>query len=34
VAAHDSFVPLGEAAWTVLVSEADVEAAARALVRR
>ena len=32
VAARDSFVPLGEAAFTVLVSEADVETAARRLV--
>jgi 2-oxoisovalerate dehydrogenase E1 component len=34
VAAHDTFVPLGEAAWTVLVREDDVLTAARELVRR
>ena len=32
VASHDSFVPLGDAARLVLVSEADIEAAARRLV--
>jgi 2-oxoisovalerate dehydrogenase E1 component len=31
VAAHDSFVPLGEAAWKVLVSEDDIERALRDL---
>jgi len=32
IAAHDSFVPLGEAANLVLVGEADIEAAVRAAV--
>jgi 2-oxoisovalerate dehydrogenase E1 component len=31
VASADSFVPLGDAALHVLVSEADIECAARAL---
>ena len=31
VAAHDSFIPLGDAAQVVLVSEADIEAAIRKL---
>jgi 2-oxoisovalerate dehydrogenase E1 component len=34
VASKDSFVPLGDAALTVLVSEADIEAAAAALLAR
>jgi 2-oxoisovalerate dehydrogenase E1 component len=34
VAAHDTFVPLGEAAWTVLVSEDDVMEATHRLVSR
>jgi len=34
VASEDSFVPLGEAAATVLLSQATIEAAARAVVRR
>jgi 2-oxoisovalerate dehydrogenase E1 component len=29
IAAHDSFIPLGDAARLVLVSEADIEAAIR-----
>ena len=33
VASKDSFVPLGDAARLVLVSEDDIEAAARALVQ-
>jgi 2-oxoisovalerate dehydrogenase E1 component len=32
VTSHDSFVPLGEAANHVLLQEAEIEAAARALV--
>ena len=34
VAAHDSFVPLGDAADLVLVGEDDIVAAARSLHRR
>ena len=34
VASKDSFIPLGDAALLVLVSEAEIEAAARALVER
>jgi 2-oxoisovalerate dehydrogenase E1 component len=34
VAAHDSFIPLGDAAAVVLVSEADIEAAIRKLATR
>ena len=34
VAAHDTFVPLGDAANLVLVGEADIVAAARALSER
>lgn len=34
VASQDSFVPLGDAALTVLVSEAQIDAAARALLAR
>lgn len=34
VAARDSFIPLGEAAWKVLVSEDDVEQAARRMLAR
>jgi 2-oxoisovalerate dehydrogenase E1 component len=33
VTSEDSFVPLGDAASAVLLSQADIEAAARALVR-
>jgi 2-oxoisovalerate dehydrogenase E1 component len=33
VTSQDSFVPLGDAAATVLLSQADIEAAARSLVR-
>jgi 2-oxoisovalerate dehydrogenase E1 component len=34
VASADSFIPLGDAALHVLVSEDEIEAAARELVRR
>jgi 2-oxoisovalerate dehydrogenase E1 component len=34
VASADSFIPLGDAALSVLVSEAEIEAAARKLARR
>jgi 2-oxoisovalerate dehydrogenase E1 component len=34
VASRDSYVPLGAAANLVLLSEADIEAAARALLKR
>ncbi len=34
VAARDSFIPLGEAAWKVLVSEDDVEQAAQRMLAR
>jgi 2-oxoisovalerate dehydrogenase E1 component len=33
VASEDSFIPLGDAAATVLLSEQSIEAAARALLR-
>jgi hypothetical protein len=33
VTSQDSFVPLGDAAAAVLLSQGDIEAAARALVR-
>jgi 2-oxoisovalerate dehydrogenase E1 component len=33
VTSQDSFVPLGDAAATVLMSEAGIETAARALLR-
>jgi 2-oxoisovalerate dehydrogenase E1 component len=33
VTSQDSFVPLGDAAATVLLSQGDIEAAARTLMR-